>query len=106
MDRVIRAARTAIKVLTVLVLWAVLALLVVLGPVIGRLAILVGKPQYAENNANATNRAAATVFGWNGDDGISHECGRSECWACAWLCAALSWLLDDPDHCKRKQAQG
>jgi hypothetical protein len=98
-------ARLCIRALTVVIVWFLICLVVLIGLPLGLGALAIMQTRYASRVMRMTNRTAATVFGWDGEHGISHQCGKSECLGCRLLCAALTWLLYEPEgHCKT-QAQ-
>lgn len=90
------------KYLSVVGLWVLVALLVVVGIIPGLLALLIGRSDYTTRVVRSTNRAGAAVLGWDGSNGISHECGKSGCLFCRLLCPILSFLLEEANHCEKE----
>lgn len=98
--------RNVVKAVTVLVLWFLLAALGALAPVVGLLFALGGNSTQTGRIMRATNRHFASMLGWDGTHGVSHECGDSRGLFCKLLCPVLSVLLNDPDHCRRERERG
>lgn len=92
------------KLLALPLIWLGLLLVVLAGFVVG-LPCLVLAPSYGARIFRMYNRTAAAVFGWSGEHGVSHECGKSGCVFCRLLCRALGWMLGDPEHCEREAKQ-
>lgn len=92
------------KPLALPLIWLALLAVVLAGFLVGLPCLLLA-PSYGARIFRMYNRTAAAVFGWSGEHGISHECGRSGCVLCKALCRLLGILLSDPEHCAKEAAR-
>jgi hypothetical protein len=91
------------KYLALPIIWFLFYLAGIVAPFTALLrALLTFSPKPISDTFHAENRVAATVVGFNGEETISSACGKSTCRWCRYLCALLSWALDDNRHCERE----
>lgn len=92
------------RYVSVLVIWILFVIVQPIAFLAGIVAVLIGRTEYAERIMKAQNKATAAFFGFEGDEGVSRECGKRKCRLCRALCKALSWALDEDKHCEREAA--
>jgi hypothetical protein len=94
--------KKAKRIFWVAAIWLAFLLAAIAGFVVGLLLLLFGRTEFAERNFKAQNKAAATLLGFEGSQGVSRSCGENPSRVCQALCAFLSWALDDPEHCRKQ----
>lgn len=94
--------KRAWQLFAALTVWVLLALVVLAGIALGLASLVTGRTDYISRVFKMTDRTAAAVLGYTGENTVSKECGRSSCRACKLLCLVLGIWLAQPDHCKQE----